>query len=113
MTKDQHGCDRRPRLATPLNKLVISFLLLVGCLASAAPVQNSQPDAVLFENVRVFDGKSAQLSEPTNVLVRGNKIEKISDSPIPVDRSGTTNIIKGVGRTLMPGLIDAHWHTMF
>ena len=30
----------------------------------------------------------------------------------PVDRSATTTIIAGDGRTLMPGLIDAHWHTM-
>jgi imidazolonepropionase-like amidohydrolase len=101
------------RLTTPLNKLVVSFLLFVGCLASAAPFQDPQSSTVLFENVRVFDGKSGQLSGPTNVLVRGNKIEKISPAPIPVDRSGNTRIINGGGRTLMPGLIDMHWHTMF
>jgi len=67
---------------------------------------------VLFENVRVFDGKSAQLSGPTNVLIRGNKIDKISAAPIPVDRRGNARIINGDGRTLMPGLIDMHWHTM-
>src|SRR5262245_29549197 len=110
---NQNICDRLPRLATPLNKIIVFLLLFLGCLASAAPVQNSQPSAVLFENVRIFDGKSERLSEPANVLVRGNKIEKISDSPIPVDRSGATSIINGAGRTLMPGLIDAHWHTMF
>jgi imidazolonepropionase-like amidohydrolase len=46
------------------------------------------------------------------VLVRGNLIERISPTPIPVDRSATTTIIEGGGRTLMPGLIDAHWHAM-
>ena len=66
----------------------------------------------LFENVRVFDGMNATLSPPTNVLVRGNKIDTISTSPIPVNRRGDTVIIDGGGRTLMPGLIDAHWHTM-
>ncbi len=64
----------------------------------------------LFENVRVFDGKSATLSAPSNVLVRGNKIETISAQPIPVDRRADTRIIAGGGRTLMPGLIDNHWH---
>jgi imidazolonepropionase-like amidohydrolase len=44
--------------------------------------------------------------------VRGNLIERISTSPVPTDRSATTVIIDGGGRTLMPGLIDAHWHTM-
>ncbi len=66
----------------------------------------------LFNNVRVFDGKGAALSEPTNVLVRGKLIERISRTPIPVDRMATTTIIDGGGRTLMPGLIDAHWHAM-
>jgi len=47
-----------------------------------------------------------------NVLVRGNTIERISKDPIPVDRSASTIIIAGNGRTLMPGLIDMHWHSM-
>ena len=50
-------------------------------LPSAVSAQDS-PQAsgavTLFENVRIFDGKSATLSAPSNVLVRGNKIETIS-----------------------------------
>jgi imidazolonepropionase-like amidohydrolase len=63
----------------------------------------------LFQNVRVLD-KTGKLTAPENVLIRGNVIERISASPIPVDRSMNTKIIEGGGRTLMPGLIDAHWH---
>ena len=74
--------------------------------------QDVQPAIVLFQNVRVFDGKSGTLSGPSNVLVRGNKIERISTAPIPTDRSAKTQIIDGGGRTLMPGLIDVHWHAM-
>jgi imidazolonepropionase-like amidohydrolase len=74
--------------------------------------QDVQPTIVLFQNVRVFDGKSGTLSGPSNVLVRGNKIERISRAPIPTDRSAKTQIIEGSGRTLMPGLIDVHWHAM-
>jgi imidazolonepropionase-like amidohydrolase len=47
---------------------------------------------------------------PANVLVRGNKIEKISAQPIPTDKRGDTVIIDGAGKTLMPGLIDNHVH---
>src|SRR6516162_1057884 len=104
--------DPRRRLATPLSKLVVLSLFIFGWLVSAAPAQDSQPSAVLFEDVRVFDGKSAGLSGPTNVLVRGNKIEKISTAPIPLDRNSNTRIINGGGRTLMPGLIDMHVHIM-
>lgn len=69
-----------------------------------------QPQVVLFDNVRVFDGKGTGLSAQTNVLVRGNTIERISAAPIPVDRSANTTIVNGNGRTLMPGLIDMHVH---
>lgn len=79
---------------------------------SAARAQQINGAIALFNNVRVFDGKGISLSEPTNVLVRGNLIDKISRAPIPVDRSATTTIIDGGTRTLMPGLIDAHWHAM-
>src|SRR5262249_33548632 len=78
---------------------------------SPAIAGNTGP-VTLFSNVRIFDGKSDKLSAPTNVLVRGNKIEKISAQPIPTDRRADTVIIDGGGRTLMPGLIDMHWHTM-
>ncbi|MFG3592717.1 amidohydrolase family protein [Bradyrhizobium sp. RDI18] len=76
----------------------------------AAQAQQVNHATTLFNNVRVFDGKRPTLSEPTNVLVRGNLIETISQTPIPVDRSAATTVIEGGGRTLMPGLIDAHWH---
>ena len=80
--------------------------------ASAAHAQQVGGATTLFNNVRVFDGKGTTLSEPTNVLVRGNLIERMSRTPIQVDRSATTTIIEGGGRTLMPGLIDNHWHAM-
>ncbi|MET0866509.1 MAG: amidohydrolase family protein, partial [Pseudorhodoplanes sp.] len=68
------------------------------------------PTQTLFNNVRIFDGKSATLSAPSQVLVTGNKIERISAAPI--NPGPSTTVIAGGGRTLMPGLIDAHWHTM-
>jgi imidazolonepropionase-like amidohydrolase len=78
----------------------------------ASPSIPSGGAVTLFQNVRIFDGKTTSLSGPRNVLVRGNKIERISTSPIPTDGSATTTLIDGGGRTLMPGLIDAHWHAM-
>lgn len=66
--------------------------------------------ATLFQNVRIFDGKSTVLSAPASVLVRENKIERISFSSISTNQTASARIIDGGGRTLMPGLIDAHWH---
>src|SRR5215468_8291184 len=78
---------------------------------SVSGAVNTGP-VTLFSNVRIFDGKSDKLSAPSNVLVRGNVIEKISDKAIPTDRRADTTLIDGGGRTLMPGLIDMHWHAM-
>ena len=94
--------------------LLLILAVLTICLPQAAVAHEKPPTGgfTLFQNVRIFDGKSAVLSAPSNVLVRGNKIETISPQPIAVDRRADTRIIDGGGRTLMPGLIDMHWHAM-
>jgi imidazolonepropionase-like amidohydrolase len=66
--------------------------------------------ATLFQNVRIFNGKSEVLSAPSNVLVKDNTIERISVSPITVEANTNVRVIAADGRVLMPGLIDAHWH---
>ena len=88
--------------------LLPALLLLLG-LPSLA--QDSGPaNQVLFENVRVFDGVSDTLSEPTNVLVEDNLITSVS----PTASAGTdAMVIDGDGRVLMPGLSDTHTHIMF
>jgi imidazolonepropionase-like amidohydrolase len=92
-----------------VSSLAIAALCLVDVTALAQS-QSAEP-FILFENVRIFDGKSDALSASMNVLVRGNTIDKISRDPIPTDRADTRTI-SGGGRTLMPGLIDMHWHAM-
>lgn len=78
----------------------------------AAPPANSAGAAVtLFQNVRIFDGKGTALSAPSDVLVKGGIIERISATPIAVGADAHAQVIAGDGRVLMPGLIDAHWHT--
>jgi imidazolonepropionase-like amidohydrolase len=90
------------------SRIGLACILVLGAagLAAAEP-----PPATLFEQVRIFDGTGKALSAPSHVLVRGNRIEKISATPIPVEGKGV-RVIHGGGRTLMPGLIDAHWHAM-
>ncbi len=68
---------------------------------------------VLFANVRIFDGVSASLSEPSDVLVRGNTIAAVSARRIPAGAGEERAEIDGAGRVLMPGLIDAHYHAAF
>lgn len=80
-------------------------------VAAAAPVAApAQNGATLFQNVRIFDGKSGALSPPSNVLVQGGAIARISTSPIAPPPNA--RVIAGGGRVLMPGLTDLHWHAM-
>ena len=87
-----------------------TLLVLFACWSPSFAQQPPPAAVTLFNNVRVFDGKGPALSPPMNVLVTGNVISKISKDPIATDRSTNTKIIDGAGRTLMPGLIDAHVH---
>lgn len=92
--------------------LLILVVLIVCASDSSVQAQDAAPASItVFTNVRIFDGKSGQLSLPSNVLVRGNTIETISTEPIPLDRLENPTLINGNGHTLMPGLIDAHWHS--
>jgi imidazolonepropionase-like amidohydrolase len=78
-----------------------------------AGTDNAQrASGVLFRNVRVFDGNTEKLSEAMEVLVRHGTIESISRAPGAVPDDPGTVVLDGGGRVLMPGLIDAHWHTM-
>lgn len=89
------------------------FAVLLGtvcCPPQEAGAQEVSQPVTLFENVRVFDGASDALSAPVNVLVRGNTIERISAEPLMVGAQDQAVIVAGAGRTLMPGLIDAHTH---
>ena len=100
-------------MSTPSRR---TFLRLARGAMVAASIWAASADAqerssvIVFENVRIFDGTRPSLSAPSNVLIRGNIIEKISTGSIPTDRRADTQIIAGGGRVLMPGLIDAHWH---
>jgi len=79
-------------------------------LAGTAWAQEADPQVTLFTNVNVFDGVNEKLIRNANVVVTGNKITAVSTESLAVAGG---RVIDGGGRTLMPGLIDAHWHTMF
>ena len=94
------------------NNLLTAILILACATAQAIYAQDSQVAGVIIEDVRIFDGRSDRLSAPSNVLVVGNVIRTISSTPIADVAGMKVQRIRGGGRTLMPGLIDNHWHTM-
>ena len=63
--------------------------------------------ATLFRNGLVFDGHGAEAVPGLEVLVVDGRIEAVEDGPI---KDISADVIDLEGRTLLPGLIDAHVH---
>jgi len=73
-----------------------------------------ESSATVFRGVRVFDGRNSALTGPSDVVVRGATIESVGPTAAESVPAGPdVRVIDGGGRVLMPGLIDAHWHTTF
>ena len=64
--------------------------------------------SILINDVLVFNGCNKDVFR-ANIFVEDSLIRKISEQDIIVPES--TLVIDGKGKFLMPGLIDAHWHT--
>lgn len=97
-----------------MSRTFVALLLAAfGLLTQRALAQEliQPPARLLITNARVFDGRSDALTGVMNVLIVGNKINRISADPIEPGEGAT--VIDAGGRTLMPGLIDAHTHLMF
>jgi len=62
---------------------------------------------LLFKNCNIVDASSPEPREGHHVLIDGDRIREVADAPI--SSAGATEIDCG-GRTLMPGLTDAHAH---
>ncbi len=64
---------------------------------------------ILLRNVNIFDGTDGKLVQGRNVLVEGKLIKALVPS---ADAVADADILDCGGRTLMPGMIDAHWHSI-
>ncbi|HEY3951273.1 metal-dependent hydrolase family protein [Phenylobacterium sp.] len=65
-------------------------------------------DAILFTNAAVFDGVGDALAPGRSVLVADGLIQEVSDKTLKAPDGA--EVVDLGGRTLMPGLIDAHVH---
>jgi len=85
--------------------LSVTAILIAGVVPTSA-----EESVTLITNANIFDGQNEKLAEGMSVLIEGNKIAKIATT---INAPAGASVIDADGRVLMPGLIDAHWHTMF
>ena len=88
------------------SKIAIGLFAFSMALADPALAQD-EPRQVLFTDCNVFDGVAESLAQGRNVLVEGNLIASIGDASLSAEGA---SVVDCDGRTLMPGLIDAHTH---
>jgi imidazolonepropionase-like amidohydrolase len=86
---------------------VRTILTMLCTLAVAlAPIAARAQGAFVVFDVRLFDGE--RVTEHRSVVVRDGVIADVGGAELEVPAD--TRAIDGRGRTLMPGLIDAHVH---
>lgn len=73
-----------------------------------------QAPQLRVSNVHVFDSVEGRITAPMDVTVRDGVIAEVASAGGAAHSPDDSGIeIDGSGKTLMPGLIDAHWHGMF
>jgi imidazolonepropionase-like amidohydrolase/Tol biopolymer transport system component len=111
-----------PNLFTrPLNQ---SFAFVDGAPATIpeAPTDGirlgfSQPyyapsGRTAFTNARIITMKGNEVIENGTIVINGNRIEAIGPTAAMTYPAGTRTI-DASGKTIIPGLIDVHWHGAF
>ncbi|WP_324132275.1 metal-dependent hydrolase family protein [Bosea sp. (in: a-proteobacteria)] len=64
--------------------------------------------STLFTNARIVDGTAPEAGAPVSVLVEGGTIREVGKAV----SSAKAKVVDLKGKTLMPGLIDAHVHVV-
>lgn len=72
----------------------------------AQPQHSDKP--LVLTNMRLFDGQHEALQDGLSLRIEGNLITAIESQGTD---QGIANVIDCQGLVVMPGLIDAHWHS--
>lgn len=81
----------------------------LGQAATPPAPQAAAPRPVLLTNLRLFDGSGQAARAGVQVLIEGQAIKAL---PAAAETVEGAQVIDCQGKLVMPGLIDAHWHTM-
>lgn len=69
----------------------------------------SDPGRLLIRGCRLLDVEAGTYRDSIDVLIEGDSIREVSDRPV---KTGDAVVIEAGGHVALPGLIDAHVHTI-
>lgn len=96
------------------NRIVL-WVVIAGCFygflsfGGTTHVFGVEPPLLFIENARVVVG-NGEVDEMATVVVQGDRIQSIQSESAP---SASAHRIDGRGKTVIPGIIDAHVHFDF
>ncbi|WP_136466172.1 amidohydrolase family protein [Flagellimonas onchidii] len=64
---------------------------------------------IAFTNARIITMESDEVLENATIIIKDNKIESIGSSS-EISIPSNTEVIDATGKTIMPGIVDAHAH---
>jgi imidazolonepropionase-like amidohydrolase len=96
--------------------ILVIFVLLSGVFAVTAMAQGTGPakggsaaeKVIAIRAASLIDGTAAQARHNVLIVIKGNKIESVSEGGNPP--AGATLINLPAGVTVLPGMIDTHTH---
>jgi imidazolonepropionase-like amidohydrolase len=83
--------------------------VLSAIVAAALHVRGVQPRVVVLDNVRVVSGSGAAPIEGARVVIEGDRIQRVGlATAVPIGAGAERLDLSGL--TVIPGLIDLHFH---
>lgn len=98
------------KAATKTLTLALQLLSILGLTALLSSCQQTQPETLVIDNVRGYSFNSdRQLFEFTALAIRDGRVLATGNADL-ADNYPNATLRKGNGKTMLPGLIDAHGH---
>lgn len=98
------------KAATKTLTLALQLLSILGLTALLSSCQQTQPETLVIDNVRGYSFNSdRQLFEFTALAIRDGRVLATGNADL-ADNYPNATLRNGNGKTMLPGLIDAHGH---
>ena len=92
-----------------MGPLLRNVTLSATVAMAVTPAQPAQTRPLLLDHVRIIDGSGARPVENGRVLIDGDRIARAGPAA-EIEIPAGADTVDLAGRTIMPGLIDLHFH---